>query len=200
MKLPNFVLSLPAWTEDFQFKSDIIYPTVEDRMRLVIELSKMNVQHGTGGPFGAAIFDTHTNKLISFGVNLVISSYCSAAHAEIVAIIIAQQLQKNYDLGSEGSPSYELVSSVEPCAMCFGAISWSGIRRLVCGARGEDAHRIGFDEGPKMKTWVKELEVRDISVLQDVCRKEAVSVLNMYQKSGGLIYNARQGSELSVSI
>jgi hypothetical protein len=32
----------------------------------------------------------------------------------------------------------------------FGAVPWSGVRRLACGARDEDASDIGFDEGPKM--------------------------------------------------
>ena len=41
----------------------------------------------------------------------------------------------------------EMVASTQPCAMCLGATPWSGIRRLVCGARDEDAEEIGFDEG-----------------------------------------------------
>ena len=88
----------------------------------------------------------------------------------------------------------ELVASTEPCAMCFGAISWSGVRRLVCGAREEDARRIRFDEGPKVSDWVAALEQRGISVARDVCRDEAAAVLRYYIESGGTLYNARQGA------
>ena len=138
------------------------FPVLEERMRLVIELSSLNIQHNTGGPFGAAVFDMETHQLIAAGVNMVAHSNCSIAHAEIVALTLAQKVVANFDLGAPGHPPYELVSSTEPCAMCFGAIPWSGIRQLVCGAKGEDASRIGFDEGPKHPDWIRELENRGI--------------------------------------
>jgi tRNA(Arg) A34 adenosine deaminase TadA len=124
---------------------------------------------------------------------MVAHSNCSIAHAEIVALTLAQKAVANFDLGASGLPSCELVSSTEPCAMCFGAIPWSGIRQLVCGAKGEDARRIGFDEGPKHPDWIRELEVRGIHVRTDVCRAEAAQVLGEYYEKNGLIYNARQG-------
>jgi tRNA(Arg) A34 adenosine deaminase TadA len=74
--------------------------------------------------------------------------------------------------------------------MCFGAVPWSGVRRLVCGARDEDARAIGFDEGPKLADWVTALNDRGITVLRDVLRDDAVAVLRDYIASGGIIYNA----------
>jgi tRNA(Arg) A34 adenosine deaminase TadA len=162
-------------------------------MRLVIELSRLNVERGTGGPFGAGIFDSSTNSLVAPGINLVTTTNLSVAHAEIVAIMIAQQVVGHFDLGGQGRPPYELVASTEPCAQCFGSVPWSGVRRLVCGARDEDARSIGFDEGPKLPDWVSSLEQRGISVVRDVCRDEAAAVLRDYAESGGEIYNARQG-------
>jgi len=193
MRYPEFVLRLPDWIEEFLSEPDKAYPTIDDRMRLVIELSRLNIAHRTGGPFGAGIFNQHTKQLLAPGVNLVVSAKCSILHAEVVALIIAQYTVGRYDLGGEGTPSYELVVSTEPCAMCLGAICWSGIRQLVCGAREEDARRIGFDEGPKLRQWVQALEARGITVVQDVCRDEASTVLQQYQTSGGVIYNSRQG-------
>ena len=108
--------------------------------------------------------------------------------------MISQQVVGHFDLGGEGLPPYELVASTEPCAMCFGAIPWSGVRRLVCGAREEDARCIGFDDGPKTSDWVAALEQRGISVARDVYRDEAAAVLRYYVESGGMIYNARQGA------
>ena len=75
--------------------------------------------------------------------------------------------------------------------MCLGAIPWSGVRRVVCGARGEDACAIGFDEGAKPADWVAELTGRGIEVTRDVLRSEARAVLNHYHTTGGLIYNSR---------
>ena len=62
---------------------------------------------------------------------------------------------------------------------------------MICGARGEDACAIGFDEGAKPADWVGALQSRGIEVIRDVLRPEAQAVLQQYQQSGGLIYNAR---------
>jgi tRNA(Arg) A34 adenosine deaminase TadA len=188
---PAVTLELPAWVEELDLDRE--YPTQEERMRLVVELSRLNVERGTGGPFGAAVFDLSTNRLVAPGMNLVVPSSCSVAHAEMVAIMIAQQVVGDFDLGGDGKPAYELLASTEPCAMCFGATPWSGVRRLVCGARDEDARAVGFDEGAKLSEWALALEERGIAVERDVLREEAAAVLRHYGESGGEIYNARQG-------
>lgn len=192
-RFPAFTLKLPDWIETLLPNPDQLYPTVEDRMRLVIELSRLNVQHGTGGPFGAGVFDLSSGKLLAPGVNLVLPSQCSVAHAEIVAFMMAQPLVGTFDLATPGFPPYELVASTEPCAMCFGSVPWSGVESLVCGARDEDASAIGFDEGPKMSNWVAELEKRGIQVQRDVLREDAAAVLRLYAQSGP-IYNPKRES------
>jgi hypothetical protein len=65
------------------------------------------------------------------------------------------------------------------------------VRRLVCGARGNDAEAIGFDEGTKPEGWGGGLERRGIEVIRDCCRDEAVTVLREYGDAGGVIYNPR---------
>jgi tRNA(Arg) A34 adenosine deaminase TadA len=192
VRFPRVVLRLPDWVEDAL--ADRLYPTVEDRMRLAVELSRLNLRHGTGGPFGAAIFERETGELLAPGVNLVVAANCSVFHAEMVAIMVAQQLVGGFDLGGEDRQPYELAASTEPCAMCLGATPWSGVRHLVCGARDEDASAIGFDEGEKPIQWVPALERRGITVVRDVLREEAASVLREYVENGGEIYNARRGS------
>ena len=186
-------LRLPAWVEESLAGEDRTYPAVEDRMRLVVGLARENVRRGTGGPFGAAIFERETGRLLAPGVNLVIASCCSVFHAEMVAIMIAQKIFGNFDLGEASAPAYELVTSTEPCAMCLGATPWSGVRGLVCGARDEDASAVGFDEGSKPLEWVSALEERGITVTRDVLREEAAGVLREYAATGGEIYNSRQG-------
>jgi tRNA(Arg) A34 adenosine deaminase TadA len=185
MRFPKVVMRLPDRVDDTL--ADRVYPTVEDRMRLAVELSRLNVRNGTGGPFGAAIFERETGGLLAPGVNLVIAANCSVFHAEVVAIMVAQQVVGGFDLGGEDLPPYELIASTEPCAMCLGATPWSSVR-------DEDASAIGFDEGEKPIQWVPALERRGITVVRDVLREEAASVLREYVENGGEIYNARRGS------
>jgi len=181
-------LQLPGWIESAA-EPGRIYPTVEERMELVIKLARLNIEHETGGPFGAGIFECEGGRLISVGLNLVESSNCSVAHAEMVAIAVAQHVIGCYDLSSGKGVTYQLVTSTEPCAMCLGAIPWSGVRSVVCGARDEDARSIGFDEGHKPPNWIRLLENSGISVVRDVLREKAKAVLLQYGSTGGLIYN-----------
>jgi tRNA(Arg) A34 adenosine deaminase TadA len=110
----------------------------------------------------------------------------SIAHAEIVALMRAQTEQP-------GQPraTWTLYASTEPCCQCFGALIWSGVTRLVCGAVTEDAEAVGFDEGPKPDAWPTTLEKRGIGVKLEVCRDEARQVLQEYQRRGGPIYGLR---------
>ena len=183
------VEKFPVWFRNELENIGRCYKTEYERMAYVIGLSRRNVTEETGGPFGAAIFDRLSGELVSIGVNLVIRSNCSHAHAEMVAIAIAQQRLENYNLADIEGHEYELVTSCEPCAMCFGAIPWSGVTRVVSGAQDADARKIGFDEGPKPQSWVQALEDRDIEVKEGYCRDEAAEVLELYATSGGEIYN-----------
>jgi tRNA(Arg) A34 adenosine deaminase TadA len=76
-------------------------------------------------PFGAVLADAHGRKLIEAGNTVTVDSDCTA-HAETNLVRLAS---KKYD--SEFLRSCTLYSSTEPCAMCAGAIYWSGIGRVV---------------------------------------------------------------------
>ncbi len=187
MKFPIVSLELPAWVNSVFSGRKSFYLTSEQKMKLVIHLAKENSKRG-GGPFGAAIFDMETGQLLAPGVNLVVPCTCSVAHAEMMAIMVAQKILNTYDLSSSGSGKYELVTSSEPCAQCFGAVPWAGLRRLVCGAPASAAEEIGFDEGPKPANWVEELEKRQIEVLQYVLVDEARAVLKDYKSNNRPMY------------
>lgn len=182
---------LPGWLAD-SLRTDADFSTPEARMKLVIGLARHNIESGAGGPFGAAVFEMDSHKLVAVGANIVEQSFWSGGHAEVVALALAQRKLRTYDLGGAELPAHELVSSTEPCVMCLGAALWSGVRRLVCGARDEDARAIGFDEGPKPHDWAGQFEARGIQVIRDVLRTEAKAVLNLYAQSGGTIYNGRR--------
>jgi tRNA(Arg) A34 adenosine deaminase TadA len=189
MTIPILNICFPDWVDPFLAESPRTFPTPEERMEFVIQLSRLNVLHASGGPFGAALFD-QSGLLIAPGINLVVASNCSLLHAEMVALACAQQALGRFDIGDTGRFPCDLYASTEPCAMCFGAIPWSGVTGLVCGARDEDARAVGFDEGPKLSDWVGALNQRGIRVERDLLRHEAREVLREYGASGGVIYNA----------
>jgi tRNA(Arg) A34 adenosine deaminase TadA len=166
------------------------YKTDEDRMRLAIELARENVVRGTGGPFGAAIFERATGALLSVGVNSVVRSNNSTLHAEMVAIMMAEQRLGSYTLAGSPAAAYELVSSCDPCAMCLGAVLWSGVRRMVTGAHRDDATALSFEEGPVFPQSYAYLEERSVAIVRGVLRQEAAAVLELYRRQGGEIYNA----------
>jgi tRNA(Arg) A34 adenosine deaminase TadA len=190
---PHYVtFEFPRWVENFS-RSYVSTTDIRERMKFVIKAAGKNVAEKTGGPFAAAIFDSDSGRLISLGVNLVITQGVSILHAEIVAMVIAQKKLKTYDIGGRSMANHELVSSTEPCAMCLGAITWSGVRRVVTAAFDQDARGIGFDEGPKPENWIQALTDRGIDVMTNIERDSARSVLQLYLDNNGCIYNSRAG-------
>lgn len=189
MNYPAINLELPEWLPAFTAERQTQCENVQSQMALVIAMAEQNIARGTGGPFAAAVFDG-AGQLIAPGINLVVANQCSVYHAEIVALMLAQKILGRFDLSNGGNETFTLVSSVEPCAMCYGAIPWSGISQLVCGARDEDARAVGFDEGDKLKQWRAAYDKRGIAVIRDVCREQARQVLQDYARAGGDIYNS----------
>ncbi|MSM40497.1 MAG: nucleoside deaminase [Geobacter sp.] len=196
MSFPTLTIMLPDWVAPFLSQRPTTCPTVEERMDLVLALAGENMRRG-GGPFAAAIFEEQTGRLVAPGVNLVVPLNCSLAHAEMVAIGIAQKQAGTFDLGMSGMPALQLVTSTEPCAMCLGAVPWSGVRSIASSARGEDAEKIGFDEGAKPISWADGLLRREIRVIRDVLRDKGMAVLAEYAAQGGIIYNGRQSLPVS---
>jgi tRNA(Arg) A34 adenosine deaminase TadA len=186
--LPELRITYPSWVTGF-VAWDRVYGDPEERMHLAVQLARENVLRSGGGPFGAAVFERDSGQLVSVGMNLVITRQNSVLHAEIVALMMAQRVMGSYSLDRADQETHELVTSCDPCAMCLGAVGWSGIRRLTCGAMREDAKAIGFDEGPVFPESWRYLERRGIEIVRGVLREEARGVLALYKERGGLIYN-----------
>jgi tRNA(Arg) A34 adenosine deaminase TadA len=180
--------SVPAWLAAWSRFLPQALPDDAAAMAIAIEAASLNVREGTGGPFGALVVDTPSGRPLAVAVNLVVTAHASALHAEIVALLLAQQAARTHDLSLGGTRHATLYTSAEPCAMCMGAIPWSGIRRVVVAARDEDVRAIGFDEGDKPVDWIAAYSRRGIDVTQDVLRCEAVRVLRDYAAHGGALY------------
>ena len=78
-------------------------------------------------PVGAVV--VRQGRIVARGANRPITSSDPTAHAEIVALRKAAKKSGNYRL-----PDCELYVTIEPCAMCLGAIVQARVRRLVYGA------------------------------------------------------------------
>jgi tRNA(Arg) A34 adenosine deaminase TadA len=87
----------------------------------------------------------------------------------------------------------QLVVNWRPCAMCYGALLWSGARSLLIAGDGPECEQFtGFDEGPVVADWREQLDKRGITVTEDVLRDEAIDVFKAFGDSTGTVYNARQ--------
>ncbi len=179
-------LALPAWIHQ-EVDIDRPYADDEARMTLVIQLARRNVELNTGGPFGAAIFNSE-GRIVSVGVNRVMPQNCSLAHAEIMAFMTAQSRLQRFRI-NDGGGRYTLATSAQPCCQCYGASFWAGIDEMLIGARSEDVQQLTeFDEGPLPADWVGELVKRGISVKRDIMRESAREVLAFYRDNGGASY------------
>ena len=191
----SFSLTLPEWAIAENKKLKPTYETIEDRMREVLRFARRNTEEQTGGPFAAGVFELDTGRPVVVGVNRVMPHLCSSAHAEVVALSLAQKMLKTFDLGAANVPAHQLVVNWRPCAMCYGATIWSGITSLVIAGAGSKVEDItGFDEGPLRDNWKEELEQRGISVTIGVLHEEALAGLRYFADSGHFVYNARQDS------
>ncbi|QKK02763.1 MAG: nucleoside deaminase [Pseudomonadota bacterium] len=189
MPINGFRVDLPDWMGAFERRLPECLPEAEARMAAAISLSDQNARHDTGGPFGALVVRIEDGQVIALGVNRVEPQQCSSAHAEIVAMSMAQRRLGHWNLAAASIGPLQLVTSCEPCAMCLGAIPWSGVKSVLCGALTADAEAAGFDEGVRPSDWIEVLARRGIDVRTAVLREPAARVLERYARTGGSIYN-----------
>src|ERR1700754_747893 len=110
-------------------------------MRIALEAAQAAAAAGET-PVGAVVVDPASGELGAGGATQPIGSHDPTAHAEIVALREAARLTGNYRL-----TGLTLFVTLEPCAMCAGAISHARIGRLVFGA--EDPKGGAVVSGPR---------------------------------------------------
>mgnify|MGYP001459895986 CR=1 FL=1 len=116
-------------------------------------------------PIGACII-SNTGELLSSGFNRTITDCDPTAHAEIVALRAAATVVENYRL-----TGVTLYTTLEPCAMCAGALVTSRVKRVVYGANDErfgaiDTH-FGIGKGSELNHRIE----FTCGVLADECRE-----------------------------
>ena len=131
--------------------------TDHDRKFILLAIEQAQIAGSIGEvPVGAVIVD-HENTILGSGHNLRETNQDPTAHAEIVVIRKASE-----KIGSSRLDGATLYVTLEPCAMCIGAIMLSKISRLVFGARDPKAgavfsvYNIGVDDKLNHRVEVKE--------------------------------------------
>ncbi len=124
-------------------------------MREAIAASRWGMENDKGGPFGAAVI--RDGSIIASTYNRVTSTDDPTAHAEVHVIRMACDILGTYDLSD-----CELVTSCEPCPMCFGAIYWARFKKVYYSNTKADAAEIGFDDSFIYEELAKPMAERSI--------------------------------------
>ena len=111
-------------------------------MRMALDLAQAAADAGEV-PVGAVVVDEATGTVVSTGANGPVATHDPTAHAEIVAMRAAAGATGNYRL-----TGLTLYVTLEPCAMCAGAISHARIGRVVWAA--DDPKGGAVIHGPRL--------------------------------------------------
>jgi len=140
----------------------------EQFMREAIRLSRLKMQSGQGGPFGAVV--VRRGEIIARGWNRVTSANDPTAHAEVMAIRAACRQLKTFQLAD-----CELYTSCEPCPMCLAAIYWARLKKVFYANSRRDAAKIQFDDALIYREVARPVARRRLP-MQQLLRAEALPV------------------------
>lgn len=136
-------------------------------MRLALKSAREGIKKPAGGPFGAAI--VCGDQLIAVAHNTVLKDHDATCHAEVNAIRLASRKLKRFDLSD-----CVIYSTTEPCPMCFSAIHWARIARVIFGTSIADVQKRGFRElsipSAKMKREGKSRVALKAGFMKKECR------------------------------
>ncbi len=152
----------------------------EHFMRLAVQQVRAAIATGQT-PFGACI--VKEGVVVACEHNRVWMTCDITAHAEICAIRAACRQLNTIDLS--GCAIY---STCEPCPMCFSAIHWARIGRIIYGADIVDAQRAGFHELEISNQQMKKSGHSSIEILDGVLKKDCVSLFSEWQEHNGKAY------------
>lgn len=108
-------------------------------MRRALDEALKNLAAMDGGPFGACL--VRGDEVLAVAHNTVLKDLDPTCHAETTAIRLAARRLRSYDLSG-----CEIYSTTEPCPMCFAAIHWARIGRVIYGTEIGEVAQLGFNE------------------------------------------------------
>ena len=145
--------------------------TDTDWMRRALLLAQRAAEEGEV-PVGALL--VVGDELVAEGWNRPIASNDPTAHAEIVALRAGAATRRNYRLGNA-----TLYATLEPCAMCMGAVLNARVARVVFGAWDAKAGACGsvidLSREPRL--------AQGVDVFGGVCSEESAALLRQFFES-----------------
>ncbi|QDU72733.1 nucleoside deaminase [Mucisphaera calidilacus] len=149
-------------------------------MQQALDACEQGIHHGQS-PFGALI--ERDDQVLVATHNHVRAQSDPTAHAEVCAIRHACGHLNTIHLESA-----TIYSTTEPCPMCFTAIHWARIRRIVFGASIADAARFGFNELPVSDSQLKQLGQSPVMVEGGCLADRAIDLFQRWHDRGGQPY------------
>jgi tRNA(Arg) A34 adenosine deaminase TadA len=143
-------------------------------MHRALAEARRNLRRGDGGPFGACIL--RGGRILSTARNTVLARRDPTCHAEVNAIRLAARRLGRHDLAG-----CTICSTTEPCPMCFSAIHWAGIGRIVYGTRIADVSRLGFRELTLSNLTLRRLGGGTMLLVGGVLRQECLELLREWE-------------------
>jgi tRNA(adenine34) deaminase len=153
----------------------------EDEKWMKIAISEANIAKNKGEiPVGAVLI--HNGMLIAKAHNQPILNNDPTAHAEIEVLRRAGKKQKNYRLSGT-----TLYVTLEPCAMCLGALMHARIERIVFGASDPKTGVCGSSVDLTSEAFFN----HKIKVYGGVLEKENKVILQSFFKSRRTVKNSK---------
>jgi len=152
---------------------DIFVPDAQF-MLAAINAADEALPRGEGGPFGACI--ERDGKILAVAHNTVLRDRDATCHAEVNAIRAASRALGDFDLS--GCTVY---STTEPCPMCFSALHWARIGRIVYSTRIADVQALGFNELCISNEQLRSLGGSSVQLVRDFIRAEGLALLKRWQ-------------------
>ena len=146
-------------------------------MGLAIRSAQEGIQKSEGGPFGAVI--VRGRRVIAVAHNEVLKKHDATCHAEINAIRIASKKLKRFDLFD-----CVIYSTTEPCPMCFSAIHWARIAKVIFGTKIADVQKRGFHELSIPSLTMKREGRSPVALKASFMKKECLALLEVWDRKG----------------
>lgn len=144
----------------------------EQLMQQAIDVAREGLAAGQT-PFGAVI--ARDGEVVATAHNCVWGECDPTAHAEVRVIRRACKALGTIDLSG-----CEIYSTCEPCPMCFTAIHWARLDKVIYGAAIDDAERAGFNELRVSNEQMKTLGGSSVEIVAGFLRRQCVELFNAW--------------------
>lgn len=144
-------------------------------MQLAIQSAEKGMRLLEGGPFGACLIKG--KRILAVSHNTVLKQKDPTCHAEMNTIRIAAKKLKTFQL-----KDCIIYSTTEPCPMCFSAIHWAGIKKIIFGTTIQHVQKRGFNELSISNQMLRQLGISKVQIKSGFMKKECLDLLHGWDR------------------